>query len=179
MVYETKLVGIMISSNAKWNSHTNYICKKSSKKCWLLQRLKKLGASTDQLISVYEKQIRSKLEMAAPAWHGSLSKQNQNLIEREQKKAFAIILGLRYKNYKQALLLLEKDTLFDRREKATLKFAKKCLKDPRHADMFPTFGKNITVRQKKPYIEQHCRTKRFYDSAIPYMTRMLNADSIS
>ena len=167
----------MISSNGSWDANTNYICRKASKRCWLLLRLKKLGASRKQLMTVYERQVRSTLEMAVPAWHSSLSIKNKNKIERQQKKAFTIILGSQYKNYKDSLISLNQDTLQERRQIMTLKFAKKCLKDPRHQDMFPILDcKRPGTRQRKTFKEYQCRTKRFYNSALPFMTRTLNQE---
>ena len=164
----------MISSNCSWKANTNYICKTATKRCWLLHRLKNLGATREQLLSVYQKRSRTILEMAAPAWHSSLTKEEIYRIEREQKKAFAIILGNEYNSYKNALSVLKQETLEKRRENMTIKFAKKCAKNPKHSNMFPRNTMRQNLRTNKKYKEYECRTKRLYDSAIPYMTRLLN-----
>ena len=113
--------------------------------------------------------------MAAPAWHSSLTKEDSNKIEREQKKAFAIILGNEYNSYKNALSVLKQKTLEERREEITIKFAKKSAKNPKHNDMFPKVDKTgPDLRTSKKYKEYECKTKRLYKSAVPYMTRLLN-----
>ena len=33
VIYETKLLGIMISSDCSWKKNTQYICKKAAKRC--------------------------------------------------------------------------------------------------------------------------------------------------
>ena len=87
--------------------------------------------------------------MAAPAWHSSLTREDTLKIEREQKKAFAIILGNEYSSYKNALSVLKKETLEKRREDITTKFAKKCSENPNQNDMFPMLTNGPVLRTKK------------------------------
>ena len=165
----------MVRSDGSWKSNTDYICKRTTKKCWILHRLKELEANTDDLLQVYQRQMRSILEFGCPAWHSGLTKGERRRIEREQKKAFAIILGPRYHSYKQALETLDQKTLEFRREELTLKFAVKCLKNKNRSDMFPLLDKGRRPQgSRKKYREYFCRTKRYFKSAIPYMTRLLN-----
>ena len=66
-VVETfKLVGVIIRSDMKWCDNTDYICKKGYSRLWMIRRLKGLGADTKELLDVYQKQVRSVLEMAVP-----------------------------------------------------------------------------------------------------------------
>ena len=102
---------------------------------------------------------------------------DSNKIEREQKKAFAIILGNEYTSYEKALQYLGQNKLCERRKDICLKFAKKCLKSEQHSDMFPLLDSNRPVtRQNIVYKEYQCKTSRYYNSAIPYLTRLLNED---
>ena len=73
VVRETKLLGIILTDNLKWDANTDYICGRAMKKLWTLRRLKKLGADRDSLIEVYTKEVRSVLEFAVPVWHSSIS----------------------------------------------------------------------------------------------------------
>ena len=57
------------------------------------------------------------MEYCCTVWHSSLSKTNENDIERVQKSAVKLILKEKYENYESALKLLNLDTLFKRREK--------------------------------------------------------------
>ena len=72
-VEETKLLGLVITSDLKFDKNTDFIVKKAFKKLWMLKRLKNLGATSDQLVDVYIKQVRSILELATPVWHSSLT----------------------------------------------------------------------------------------------------------
>jgi hypothetical protein len=51
----------------------------------MLRRLKGLGASTNELLDVYQKQVRSVLVMAVPVWQPALTKQESRQIERVQR----------------------------------------------------------------------------------------------
>ena len=91
-----------MKSDLKWSENTDYICKKGYSRLWLLRRLKGLGANVSEMVDVYNKQIRSILELAAPVWQAGLTKQESNQIERVQRTAFHIILGENYLYYENA-----------------------------------------------------------------------------
>ena len=42
VVNETRLLGVIITSDLKWNANTDFICKKAYKKMWSLRRMKLL-----------------------------------------------------------------------------------------------------------------------------------------
>ena len=73
MVEETKLLGIVIASDLRWEANTSYICRKAFKKMWILRRLKVLDDPVDFLVDVYKKEVRSLVEIAVPAWHSGLT----------------------------------------------------------------------------------------------------------
>ena len=93
VVEEFKILGLVITSDMRWNQHVKYICQRGYAKLWFLRRLKKLGVSTHVLIDLYEKHIRSILEYAAPAWSPMLTAENKSDIERVQKCSYSIIFG--------------------------------------------------------------------------------------
>ena len=123
VIYQTKLVGVIVDSSLSWGPHIEYTLKNASKKLWLLIRFKRLGASQDQLLTLYQLKIRCLAEFAAPAFHGALTLQQTNDIEMLQKKAFAIILGSEYISYRNALNTLAQDKLQTRRLMLCSKFA--------------------------------------------------------
>ena len=65
-----------------------------------------------------------------PVFSGALSKTNIQDFEDVQKVAFKIILKGNYKNYENALVVLEQDTLEDRRKFISSRFAKNNYKHP-------------------------------------------------
>ena len=88
---------------------------------WILRRLKPLGASQEELIDVYIKQIRCILEFAVAAWNSGLNKGQIGQIERVQKCALAVILDKEYISYNQALLTTNLKTLQERRKRNSAK----------------------------------------------------------
>ena len=111
VVEKFKLLGVVIRSDLKWQDNTDYICQKGYARLWLIRRLKGLGADVLEMIDVYEKQVRSVLEMAVPVWQPALTKQEKTQIERVQRCAVYIILGKEYKGYEEALKILELEGL--------------------------------------------------------------------
>ena len=90
-----------------------------------------MGASVEDLLDVYILQIRCVLEYAVPVWQGCISQIEKEDIERVQKTACRIILSSFAITYEQALCTLKLDTLEDRINKLTLKFALKAEKTPK------------------------------------------------
>ena len=82
LVEKMKTLGVIITSDLKFSSNTEFIVKKAFGRIWMLRRLKNLGADTGQLIDVYIKQIRSVLELAVPVWHSSLTVADRLRIEK-------------------------------------------------------------------------------------------------
>ena len=178
VIYETRLLGITLTSNLSWAAHVDDICARATKKLWILIRFKSLGGSQDQLLCVYQTRIRSTLEFAAPVFTGALTKQQEQKIELVQKKAFAIILGNQYASYQATPLVLHQDRLDVRREKLCLKFASKCVKSEKHGHMFKITPNNRSnARWSKPFVEPLCHTARYYYSPIPFLTRLLNKNT--
>ena len=171
-VYSTKLLGLQITSDCKWNSNTNFIVTKASQKLWFLRRLKTLGSTQDTLLDIYRLFVRSHLELAAPVWAGALSKKNKQDIERIQKNAFRVITASNHFSYEEALSTFDETTLDERRQKLCTRFAKKCVKDQRFSHLFPV---GITTRTKTTYLEPECKTKRYSTSCIPHLIWTLNA----
>lgn len=175
VIYQTKLLGITITSNLSWQAQVDDMTKRASAKLWVLVRFKALGGTTNQLLKVYQTRIRTTLEFAAPVYHSSLTVDQTRQIEMVQKKAFAIILGKSYTSYQMALDTLSQVRLVDRRTDLSLKFAIKCTKSSKHKDMFP-LNPNFRdgMRCPQPYLEYTCHTARYFNSSIPSLARLLN-----
>ena len=87
VVEEMRLLGVIITSDMKWAANTDHIVTRANKKLWVIRRLKKSGAKVEDLVDIYCKQVRSILELAVPAWHGGITKDDELDIERVQKSA--------------------------------------------------------------------------------------------
>ena len=66
VITETKLVGVIISDDLKWQRNTDYISQRARTKLWTLRRLKKLNFDLLHILDVYTKEVRSLLELAVP-----------------------------------------------------------------------------------------------------------------
>ena len=108
-------------------------------------------------------------------------KLNLTDLERVQKNALKIIFQEDYENYSQALEEIGLDSLFERREKLCLSFAKKCLKSPniQVRNIFPLNITQSTIDTRKPekYHVNMARTNRYKKSSVPYMQRLLNNEN--
>ena len=89
-----------------------------------------------------------------------------------------MILGKSYINYNDGLQKLRLKKLNLRRQNICLNFAKKCLKNNKVKHFFNESYKihKMNKRSKNIFKEKRSRTKRFQQSTIPYMTRLLNND---
>ena len=106
VITETKLVGVIISDDLRWQKNSDYICQKARGKLWTLRRMKKMNLGQSHIFDVFTKEVRSLLELAVPVWHSELTKLQAAQIERVQKTALRFILGDAYISYNVACLLL-------------------------------------------------------------------------
>ena len=114
---EMKLLGLIVSNDLTWKRNTEYLTKKAYQKLWSIKRLIKHGASLDDIIDIYEKQVRSVLEFGVPVWNSGITKEEALEIERVQKSFLHIALGNSYKTYESALEITGLETLENRRLK--------------------------------------------------------------
>ena len=80
VVEEVRLLGVMVRSDLSWRSNTSAMCQKAYARLWMLRRLKPLGASVDELLDVYDKQIRCITEFAVAVWTPGVTKDEVNQI---------------------------------------------------------------------------------------------------
>jgi hypothetical protein len=174
VIYELKLVGIVISSCLTWTAHIEYTIKRVNKAIWQLTRFKRLGAPQEKLITFYILKIRSILMFGSVCFHSSLTAELSHKLELQQRKSLAIILGSQYRSYSHARSLTQLPRLDDLREKACLEWAIKAQGNPKHSHLFPMNQSNVNTRYRNKFLEYLCHTVKYYNSAIPYMTRSLN-----
>ena len=79
----------------------------------------------DDLLDVYQKQVRSILEMAVPVWEPGLTKEESMQIEMVQNIACYIIMEDEHTSYMNSLKVLGCQTLKERKGEICLKFTKK------------------------------------------------------
>ena len=173
---EMKLLGLTIRNDLSWKSNTCSLIKRAYKKLWAIKRLKSQGANLDDLIDIYEKQVRSVLEFGVPVWNSGLTQDEVADIERVQKAFLHIALENEYKDYQSALQVSQLETLVCRRLQLCKKFAMKSSKHPKHSKWFVRNEPGPNTRSKKPdYKIPLCRLTRTRKGPIPYLTNLLNS----
>lgn len=86
-----KYLGVVFTSDLRWNEHTTYITNKAMKKLGYLRRT--LGNSTKEVkLLAYKTYIRPVLEYAAPVWD-PYTRTNIDKLERVQRKAVRFIFN--------------------------------------------------------------------------------------
>ena len=188
-----KLLGVLLTNDLKWTENTSNICSKVRKKLYLINKLKYFGLHKEELITAWTSILRPVAEYAAPLWHSGLTDCDNHKIELLQKHVLAIILGTVYvdfrKHYKvgddivsynEALQAIGLTTLNDRREVLTRKFAFDLVKSQKYSDLFEINHNNyMATRNRLYYKEPKYHTDRYFKSAIPYMTRLLNKEYLT
>jgi hypothetical protein len=181
VVEEFKLLGVKFQSNLRWQANTDFVCKKAYARLWMIRRLKGLGASSDEMLDVFYKQIRCVLEMAVAVWEPGLTQAQSKQLERVQQCAFYIIMGNTFTNYDAAVNFLGSEKLSVRRSTLCLSFALKCEKNLKYKNWFALSEENNVpapnTRSDKAltkYKPVPSRTDRYMDSPIPYLTNVLN-----
>ena len=173
LVEQARLLGVILTSNLSWSANTESIVERCNKKMWMLRRLKKLGASRNDLLDVFMKQIRSVAEFAVPVWNSALTGQDISSLERIQKIALHIILADQYISYNVALKTMGLVKLSTRRRKICMKFANKAQKNSKFSKWFrPNLRRNTRLKQPR-FCTVVCRKQRFEKSPISYLTRLL------
>ena len=91
VIYQLKLVGVMIPSDLTWQAHVDYTVKRVSCKLWQLARFRRIGAPRDKLTQSYILKKRSILLFALVCFHQSLTLEQSQKLEMQQKRSLAVI----------------------------------------------------------------------------------------
>ena len=73
-----KLLGVIVSSDLKWEKNTNHIIKNANKMMKMLHIASKFTRNQVHLENIYKTFVRSRLEYASTLWHSSLTVANRN-----------------------------------------------------------------------------------------------------
>ena len=113
---QTKLLGTIVTNKLSWDANTNNIVKKANARMQILHTISKFGAPINDMKEIYFSYIRSLLEQSCNVWHTSLTKENEENLERVQKSALKIILKNNYCDYENACSKLDITDLKTRRK---------------------------------------------------------------
>lgn len=170
-VTSSKLLGVIVSSDLKWQKHIEYLYSRASSKLYGLVMLRKAGLSCEDLVDAYIKRIRSVVEYSCQVWHSGLTKEQSDTLESIQRRALKII----YPNlsYQEALGAANLTTLYLRREHMCHKlFIQMQQPDHRLHKLLPPQKPNrYGLRKCNKYETIKCKTNRYHNSLIPYCLR--------
>ena len=137
-----------------------------------------MGLSHQFILDVYVKEIRSILEYNVPLWNGSLTQKDSQKIEKIQKIVLKLLLKGGYTSYTDACKLFNIEKLYMRRQKLSLNFARKEYKKSQNGIFKKIHSRSKRSMNKKLVFEPMARTMRYYNSAIPYLSRLLNSHNV-
>ena len=178
-VNSVSLLGAKLSDDLKWTLNTENIITKCSAKLYMLSKLRAFKVSRQDLVKIWTTFIRPIAEYVAPLWHSSLSAIEKTKIERLQKRALRIIMGVDYPGYDNALKILNLPSLKARREHLTQKFANSLLKSKRHRKLLPDKREERRTMRctiADQLISPKWNYLRYGRSTIPYCIRLINKD---
>ena len=95
----------------------------------LLRGVQGFGAKMHEMVHLWILFCRSVLEQSCAVWGTSLTQENAEDLERTQQTFAKLVLKEKYKNYENALILLNLDSLEVRRKEMCLKFSKNGIKN--------------------------------------------------
>ena len=99
----TKILGIWLQEDLGWDENTKQICRKAYSRVSILSKLKYVGISTEDLITIYMLFIRSLTEYCSVVFHESLTLRQSEKLEAIQSTCLKIILDVNYVSYSAAL----------------------------------------------------------------------------
>ena len=173
-----KILGTIVDSSLSWDENCQYIIKKVNARMQLLRGVKGFGASIEEMVHLWIVFCRSVLEQSCVVWGPSLTQENREDLERTQKTFAKLVLREKYKNYENALIILNLDSLESRRKDLIIKFAQKGIESGKMNDLFPKNDKKhvMKTRTDDKYIVKFANTDRLKNSSIITMQNMLNAN---
>ena len=170
-----KLLGFIFSGSPTPTAQVNALIAKFRTRLWSLRYLKRSGMRENDLCQAYVTYLRPVIEYGSVVIHSMLTREQSDLIDRQQVRALKIVYGFD-KSSRQVLEASGLETLSLRRRKAVDKFAIKLAESDRFGDLFPLRPDNLrTSRVSQKYLEVGTNRTRLYNSPVYYMRRRLNA----
>jgi len=167
-VQSTKLLGVIMSNDLRWEGHIQYVIAKASKRIYFLRLLLRAGVHADDIVGVYTSIVRSVLEYASELWHTGLTRTQCDALERVQRRVLRLVLP--ELSYMKALATTGLQTLQERRDAACRKLFKEIqeIKHPlRH--LLPPGGTTVrSLRSKRQFPLPKCKTNRLKNTFINY-----------
>ena len=176
IVDKMKILGTTINNQLTWDDNCNEIIKKVNSRMQLIRELQSFGASIEEMVHFWTLFCRSVLEQSCVVWGSSLTKENIENLERTQKTFSKMVLREKYKNYENALTILNLDTLENRRTELTRRFAENGIINNTLNDLFPTNNRKhkMNIRSEEKFKVNFANTDRLKKASVITMQKLLN-----
>ena len=171
-----KILGTIFTDTLSWNENCSNIVRKVNARMQLLRKVWSFGSNNEEMVKLWKIYCLSLLEQSCVVWDSGLTQENKTDLERTQKTFCKMVLEENYLTYPKALETLRLQSLEQRRQILTLRFAKRSLSDGKLRDLFPQRKKqhDMETRLNEKYKVFHANTKRYQNSPILVMQRALN-----
>ena len=93
IVKKTKLLGVQITDDLKWDENVSFLVKKAYQKMEILRKAVIFGASLDEKREIYILFVRSTLEQSSVIWSSRLTAENNADLERVHQAPVKTILN--------------------------------------------------------------------------------------
>ena len=167
-----KILGVMISSDLKWNNHIVDCIKKANKRLYFIVLLKRARVPLNDIVNFYCTTIRPVLEYCAPVFHHALPAYLTEDIERIQKRALSIISPA--KSCLECFDSLGLPTLYDRCNGLCRQWFDSIAINPGHKLYHllpPRKQSSYNLRRQKLYNLPRSLTERFRRSFVYAMSQ--------
>ncbi len=153
-----KFLGVHITEDLTWSTHTDAVLKKAHQRLFFLRRLRKFGMSPSILRSFYTCTVESILTGCITAWFGNSTAGNRKALQRVVRTARHIVGG-------------ELPSLQDIYTRRCIRKARRIIKDSSHPShrllsLLPSGRRLRSIRS---------RTSRLRDSFFPQAIRLMNS----
>ena len=171
-----RILGVQVQDDLGWQAQTEEMVRRATSTIWMIRRMKSLGVDQKTLVEYWKSEGKVHLELACPVWHSGLTIAQSQALDRAQRVAMAAIAGRWDPSHTSQLEQLGLERLQPRRTRLCRAFAEKTARDSRHTDLFtPTGFRERAGKHTVQYREPKSRTATHYNSAVPYLTRLLNS----
>ena len=123
VVEKMKILGVTVTNKLDWSENTSILVKKVNQRMQLLRSVWGFGCSNKEMVHLWKLFCLSVLEQSCVVWGSSLTKEDEDDLERTQKSFAKLVLGDKYVDYETALIKLDLENLGSRRQKLMLKFS--------------------------------------------------------
>ena len=170
-----KILGVTITNTLNWNENTSILVQKVNKRMQLIRAVWGIGSTIPEIVNLSKIYCLSVLEQSCVVWGSSFTQENIDNLKRTQETFAKLILREKYINYEAALLKLDLQSLSERRNELTIRFAHSCIDNNKLNEHLILRKTEHVMELRQPYFYRTTmpHTERFKKSSILYMQELL------